>query len=291
MPSLKALRNRISSVTSIRKITKAMQMVAAARLRRAQEAAEAARPYAEKMGAVISNLAKTAKGQPDAPQLLGGTGREQVHLLIVATADRGLCGAFNTNIVRLARQRIQALQRDGKQVKVLTVGRKGRDQLRRQYQELIIGSVEFAGVKQMNFGVAAPIGKRVLDMFAKGEFDVATIVYSRFKNVMTQVPTARQLIPAAIDTETSEQPNAFYEYEPDEKEILADLLPRNVSVQVFRALLENAAGEMGAKMSAMDSATRNAGDVIDRLTLLKNRTRQAQITKELIEIISGAEAL
>jgi F-type H+-transporting ATPase subunit gamma len=291
MPSLKALRNRISSVTSIRKITKAMQMVAAARLRRAQEAAEAARPYAEKMGAVISNLAKGAKGQPDAPALLAGTGRDQVHLLIVATADRGLCGAFNTNIVRLARQRIQALQRDGKQVKILTVGRKGRDQLRRQYHQLIVDSIDFAGVKQMSFGVAAPVGKRVLEMFAKGEFDVATIIYSRFRNVMTQIPNAVQLIPAAIEAEASEKPGAFYEYEPDENAILTELLPRNVSVQIFRALLENAAGEMGAKMSAMDSATRNAGDVIDRLTLLKNRTRQAQITKELIEIISGAEAL
>jgi F-type H+-transporting ATPase subunit gamma len=291
MPSLKALRNRISSVTSIRKITKAMQMVAAARLRRAQEAAEAARPYAEKMNAVIASLGASAKDQPGAPALLAGTGKDQVHLLIVATADRGLCGAFNTNIVRLARQRVQALQREGKQVKILTVGRKGRDQLRRQYNSLIVDSIEFAGVRQIGFANASPIGRKVLEMFANGEFDIATVIYSRFKNVMTQTPTAQQLIPAAVEDVVPAAAKAFYEYEPDENEILADLLPRNVSVQIFRALLENAAGEMGAKMSAMDSATRNAGDVIDRLTLLKNRTRQAQITKELIEIISGAEAL
>jgi len=291
MPSLKALRNRISSVTSIRKITKAMQMVAAARLRRAQEAAEAARPYAEKMGAVISNLGAGYRNQPGAPALLSGTGKQDVHLLIVTTADRGLCGAFNSNIVRLARQHIQALQREGKQVKLLPVGKKGRDQLRRQYQSLIVDSMDFTGVRQLGFANAAPIGRKVLDMFANGEFDVATIIYSRFKNVMSQIPTAQQLIPAAIEEAAPAASGSFYEYEPDEAEILAELLPRNVSVQIFRALLENAAGEMGAKMSAMDAATRNAGDVIDRLTLLKNRTRQAQITKELIEIISGAEAL
>jgi F-type H+-transporting ATPase subunit gamma len=291
MASLKALRNRISSVTSIRKITKAMQMVAAARLRRAQEAAEAARPYAEKMGAVISSLAASAKRQPGAPSLLAGSGSDRVHLLIVATADRGLCGAFNTNIVRLARQRIAALKRDGKEVKILTIGRKGREQLRRQFAPLIVETFEFSGVKQIGFAHAAPVGRKVLEMFADGEFDVATIIYSRFRNVMSQIPTAQQLIPAAIDDGAAETTSAFYEYEPDENEILAELLPRNVSVQIFKALLENAAGEMGAKMSAMDSATRNAGDVIDRLTLLKNRTRQAQITKELIEIISGAEAL
>ncbi len=292
MASLKALRNRIASVTSIRKITKAMQMVAAARLRRAQEAAESARPYAEKMSAVISSLAAGAKDQPGAPALLAGTGRDKVHLLIVATADRGLCGAFNTNIVRLARQRIAALQREGKEIKILTVGRKGRDQLRRQYGQMIVEQLEFTGVKQIGFANAAEIGRKVLDMFANGEFDVATVIYSRFKNVMTQIPTAQQLIPASIEEAAAgNAPGAFYEYEPDENEILAELLPRNVSVQIFRALLENAAGEMGAKMSAMDAATRNAGDVIDRLTLLRNRTRQAQITKELIEIISGAEAL
>jgi F-type H+-transporting ATPase subunit gamma len=291
MASLKALRNRIASVTSIRKITKAMQMVAAARLRRAQEAAESARPYAEKMSQVISSLASGAKNQPGAPALLAGTGKDNIHLLIVATADRGLCGAFNTNIVRLARQRIAQLQRDGKQVKIFTVGRKGRDQLRRQHGQLIVESVDFMGVKQIGFAQAAPIGRKVLEMFQAGEFDVATVVYSRFKNVMTQNPTAQQLIPASVDESSAGGEGTFYEYEPDENEILAELLPRNVSVQIFRALLENAAGEMGAKMSAMDAATRNAGDVIDRLTMLRNRTRQAQITKELIEIISGAEAL
>ncbi len=292
MASLKALRNRIASVTSIRKITKAMQMVAAARLRRAQEAAESARPYAEKMSQVISSLAGGAQNQPGAPALLAGTGKDNVHLLIVATADRGLCGAFNTNIVRLARQRIAQLQRDGRQVKIFTVGRKGRDQLRRQYGSLIVEQVEFTGVKQIGFAQAAAIGRKVLEMFHAGEFDVATVVYSRFKNVMTQTPTAQQLIPASVKGGSAGvSEGAFYEYEPDENEILAELLPRNVSVQIFRALLENGAGEMGAKMSAMDAATRNAGDVIDRLTLLRNRTRQAQITKELIEIISGAEAL
>ncbi len=292
MPSLKALRNRIASVKSIRKITKAMQMVAAARLRRAQEAAEAARPYAEKMSAVISSLAGGAKEQPGAPPLLAGTGSDRVHLLIVATADRGLCGGFNTNIVRLARQRIIALQREGKDVKLLTIGRKGREQLRRQYASLIVDSVDFSGVRQIGFANAAGIGRKVLEMFAKGEFDVATIIYSRFRSVISQVPTAQQLIPAAVEaTAPAPAGSMVYDYEPDETEILAELLPRNVSVQLFRALLENAAGEMGAKMSAMDSATRNAGDVIDRVTLLMNRTRQAQITKELIEIISGAEAL
>jgi F-type H+-transporting ATPase subunit gamma len=291
MPSLKALRNRISSVTSIRKITKAMQMVAAARLRRAQEAAEAARPYAEKMNAAISNLAAGARNQPGAPALLAGTGSDRVHLLLVATADRGLCGAFNTNIVRLARQQIVGLQREGKQVKLIPIGRKGRDQLRRQYSDLFVETFDFVGVKQLGFANALPVGRKVLEMFANGEFDVATIIYARFRNVMSQVPTAQQLIPAPINENTSKGAAAFYEYEPDENEILEELLPRNVTVQIFRSLLENVAGEMGAKMSAMDSATRNAGDVIDRLTLLKNRTRQAQITKELIEIISGAEAL
>ena len=291
MPSLKALRSRIASVTSIRKITKAMQMVAAARLRRAQEAAEAARPYAEKMNAVIASLAAGYRNKPGAPPLLAGTGKSDVHLLIVATADRGLCGAFNSSIVRLARQRIRELQREGKQVKIMTVGRKGRDQLRRQHQNLFVDTIDFAGVKQIGFAQAAPIGRKVLDMFENGEFDVVTIVFSRFKNAMTQVPSTLQLIPASIEETGEGHGAAFHEYEPDEGEILEDLLPRNVSVQIFRVLLENGAGEMGAKMSAMDSATRNAGDVIDRLTLLKNRTRQAQITKELIEIISGAEAL
>ena len=290
MPSLKSFRNRIASVKAIRKITKAQQMVAASKLRRAQEAAEAARPYAEKMRAVIGSLAEGAKGNLNAPPLLAGTGNDNVHLLIVATADRGLCGAFNTNIVRLARQRIAELQRDGKQVKIFCVGRKGRDQLRRQYSNLIVEQVEFTGIKQLGFANALPIGQRVLAMFEAGEFDVATIIYSRFKSVISQVPTAQQLIPAPVE-ESAGAGTSAYNYEPDEGEILAALLPRNVSVQIFRVLLENVAGEMGAKMSAMDGATRNAGDVIDKLTLQYNRTRQAMITKELIEIISGAEAL
>jgi F-type H+-transporting ATPase subunit gamma len=291
MPSLKALRNRITAVTAIRKITKAQQMVAAAKLRRAQEAAEAARPYAEKMSAAISNLASGMKENPGASPLLIGTGSDHRHLLIVATADRGLCGAFNTNIVRLARQHIERLLREGKDVKIVTVGRKGREQLRRQYADRIVESFDFMGIKQIAFSNALNIGRDVLGRFERREFDVATIFYSKFKSVISQVPTAQQLIPAQIETGQIAVASTVYDYEPDESEILADLLPRNVSVQVFRALLENAAGEMGAKMSAMDNATRNAGDVINKLTILKNRTRQAMITKELIEIISGAEAL
>ena len=291
MASLKAIRTRIATVTATRKITKAMQMVAAAKLRRAQDAVTAARPYAEKMSSVIASLAKGLAGNPGAPPLLTGTGRDQVHLLIVATADRGLCGGFNTNIVRLARQQIQALQRDGKEVKILTVGRKGRDQLKRQFSRQIVGEIEQTGVKQIGFADALAIGRRVLEMFEAGEFDVATLIYSRFKSVISQVPTSQQLIPAPVDETAAMATGTVYEYEPEEAEILAELLPRNVSVQIFKALLENVAGEFGAKMSAMDAATRNAGDVIDALTILRNRTRQAQITKELIEIISGAEAL
>jgi F-type H+-transporting ATPase subunit gamma len=291
MPSLISFRRRIATVTSIRKITKAQQMVAASKLRRAQEAAEAARPYAEKMNAVIANVAEGVRGQAGAPRLLSGTGKDDVYLLIVATADRGLCGAFNTNIVRLARQRIQALLQEGKTVRILCVGRKGRDQLRRQYGSMILETVDFMGKKHIGFVDAASIARRVLEMFDRGEFDVATIIYSRFQSVISQVPTAQQLIPAPIETVAAGGMQQQYEYEPDEGEILTALLPRNVSIQIFRALLENVAGEFGAKMSAMDSATRNAGDVIGKLTLQYNRTRQAMITKELIEIISGAEAL
>jgi F-type H+-transporting ATPase subunit gamma len=290
MPSLKTFRNRIASVKATRKITKAMQMVAASKLRRAQEAAIAARPYAEKMAAVIANVASGVKGQPGAPRLLSGTGKDDVQLVIVATADRGLCGGFNTNIVRLAKQRIETLLRDGKQVKILCIGRKGRDQLKRLYGNRILETVDFVGKKQIGFVDAADIARKVLEMFDRGEFDVASIIYSRFKSVISQVPTEQQLIPAPIQ-EAAEAAGLYYNYEPDEGEILSALLPRNVSVQIFRALLENVAGEFGAKMSAMDSATRNAGEVIDRLTLQYNRTRQAMITKELIEIISGAEAL
>jgi F-type H+-transporting ATPase subunit gamma len=243
------------------------------------------------MSAVIANVAEGVRGQAGAPRLLSGTGSDAVHLLIVATADRGLCGAFNTNIVRLARQRIQALLQEGKTVKILCVGRKGRDQLRRTYGAMILETVDFMGKKHIGFADAANIARKVLEMFDHGEFDIATIVYSRFRSVISQVPTAQQLIPAPIELTEAGGATQKYEYEPDEGEILTALLPRNVSIQIFRALLENVAGEFGAKMSAMDSATRNAGEVIGKLTLQYNRTRQAMITKELIEIISGAEAL
>jgi F-type H+-transporting ATPase subunit gamma len=288
MPSLKTFRTRIASVKSIRKITKAMQMTAAAKLRRAQDAAQAARPYAQKMSAVIGNLAGGAKDVAGAPRLLAGTGSDTNHLLIVATADRGLCGGFNTNIVRLAKRQLEALARDGKKIKILCVGRKGRDQLKRLYGGMIIDTIDFVGKKSIGFSDANQIARRVLEMFEAGEFDVATIVYSRFQSVMSQMPTVQQLIPAPVEAEGAA---SYYNYEPGENEILHELLPRNIGIQIFRALLENAAGEMGAKMTAMDSATRNAGDVIDRLTLQYNRQRQAMITKELIEIISGAEAL
>lgn len=294
MPSLKSFRNRIASVKATRKITRAMQMVAASKLKRAQDAAQAARPYAEKMSAVISSLAGALNGNPGAPRLLTGTGSDQVQLVIVATADRGLCGGFNTNIVRRSRLLIDQLTRDGKEVKILCVGRKGRDQLRRLYGRQIIDTIELAGVKRIAFGNASDIARRVLGMYDSGEFDVATIVYSRFRSVVSQEPTAQRLIPAPVEDTPgalTAAGGAVYDYEPDEAEILTDLLPRNISVQIFRALLENAASEQGARMSAMDSATRNAGDVIDRLTLQYNRTRQAMITKELIEIISGAEAI
>jgi F-type H+-transporting ATPase subunit gamma len=293
MPSLKDLRNRISSVKSTRKITRAMQLVAASKLRRAQETAEAARPYAEKMQRVLANLSEAVRGQPGAPKLLAGTGREDKHLLVVLTADRGLCGGFNTNIVKLARTRIDALVREGRQVQIICVGRKGRDQLKRLYAKHIIATYEFTGVRRIAFANAAPIAKHVLDLFDKGEVDVATLFFARFKSVISQLPTALRLIPAEVPpgTKIADLKGAIYDYEPDEETILNELLPRNVTVQIFRAILENQASEQGARMAAMDSATRNAGEVIDELTLRYNRSRQAQITKELIEIISGAEAL
>ena len=293
MPSLKALRNRIASVKATQKITKAMQMVAAAKLRRAQAAAEAARPYSARMSAVLANLAGPMQGREDAPRLLAGTGRHDTHLLIVCTAERGLCGAFNTSIARLARVHAQRLLAEGKSVKILCVGRKGYDALRRQFGTHIIEMVDLRAVKRVGFVDADAIGKKVRALFESGEFDVATIFYSEFRSVIAQVPTAQQLIPAAIGDGAAAGGSSLsvYEYEADEETILNDLLPRNLSIQVFRALLENAASEMGAKMSAMDSATRNAGEMIDKLTLNYNRSRQAQITKELIEIISGAEAL
>jgi F-type H+-transporting ATPase subunit gamma len=294
MPSLKALRNRIASVKATQKITKAMQMVAASKLRRAQAAAEAARPYAQRMAAVLANVAAGASGSAGAPRLLVGTGAEQKHLLLVCTADRGLCGAFNSSIARLARDHANRLIAEGKDVKFLCVGRKGYDILRRIFPGRIVEVIELRGVRQIGFVNADEIGKRVLALFDEGTFDVCTLFYAQFKSVISQVPTAVRLVPAEIPAGTNAAAaigNAGYEYEPDEVSILADLLPRNLSIQIFRALLENVASEQGAKMSAMDNATRNAGDMIDRYTLVYNRTRQAQITKELIEIISGAEAL
>ncbi len=295
MPSLKDLRNRIASVKATQKITKAMQMVAAAKLRRAQMAAEAARPYATRMEAVLANLSTALKGREGGPPLMVGTGKDQVHLLVVCTAERGLCGAFNSAIVRLAREHINRLLADGKQVKILCVGRKGYDQLKRLYATRIIDTIEFRGVRQLTFEHAEKAADRVLALFAEGAFDVATLFFSRFKSVISQIPTAQQIIPATIPAETPSQEaalgGAVYEYEPDEGEILTELLPLNITVQIFKALLENAASEQGARMSAMDNATRNAGDMINRLTMKYNRSRQAMITKELIEIISGAEAL
>ncbi len=294
MPSLKDLKNRINSVKSTRKITKAMQMVAAAKLRRAQEAAEAGRPYADRLNRVLGRLADGAN--PDtAPKLLAGTGKDDTHLVIVATAERGLCGGFNSSIVRLARVRIRELQSQGKTVKILTIGRKGRDQLRRDYSSLLVHHVDLSGVKRVGYADAQKIATDVLSRFAEDEFDVATLFYNRFQSVISQIPTAKQLVPATFERPEGEEEQAGtpvpYEYEPEEEAILADLLPRAIATQIFTALLENAASEQGARMSAMDNATRNAGDLIDRLTLEYNRSRQAAITKELIEIISGAEAL
>ncbi|MEX0954691.1 MAG: F0F1 ATP synthase subunit gamma [Rhizobiaceae bacterium] len=290
MASLKDLRNRIASVKATQKITKAMQMVAAAKLRRAQEAAEAARPYSERMEAVLANIAQAVSGGGEAPSLMTGTGKDDVHLLVVATADRGLCGGFNSQIVRLAREHIRRLQAGGKTVKIFTVGRKGNDMLRRDFGKLIIERTELKEVKQVGFANADEIGKKIIALFEDGQFDVCTLFYSKFKSVISQIPTAQSLIPAATG-EAEESDGAIYDYEPSAEEILGDLVPRNIAVQIFKALLENAAGEMGAKMSAMDNATRNAGEMIDKLTITYNRQRQAQITKELIEIISGAEAL
>jgi F-type H+-transporting ATPase subunit gamma len=293
MPSLKDLKNRIASVKSTQKITKAMQMVAAAKLRRAQDAAVAARPYAERMGQVLAALGTAYEGREDAPLLLSGNGRDQVHLLVVATGERGLAGGFNSSIARLARDHANKLIAEGKTVKIMTVGRKGYDILKRNFPEKIVEQISFREVRQIGYTNAQAVGEKVLAMFEAGEFDVATLFYARFRSVIAQIPTALQLIPAKLEAEAGDAPavNQNYEYEPDEEAILADLLPRNISVQVFRALLENSASFYGAQMSAMDNATRNAGEMIKKLTLSYNRQRQAQITKELIEIISGAEAL
>ena len=289
MPSLKDLKNRINSVKSTKKITSAMKMVAAAKLRRAQEAAEAARPYAERMEAVLGNLSKAASGSDTAPKLLAGTGSDQVHMLVIATSERGLCGGFNSTIVRKARQDIRALLQDGKTVKILTVGKKGREQLKRDFEDLMVDHVDMSGVKKLAYNDAAGIAADVLRRFEAGEFDIASLYFNEFQSVLTQVPTGLQMIPAVFEDDGGEGTN--YEYEPEEEEILADLLPRNIATQIFRGLLENAASEQGARMSAMDNATRNAGEMIDKLTIQYNRSRQAAITSELIEIISGAEAL
>ena len=294
MASLKDLRNRIASVKATQKITKAMQMVAAAKLRKAQEAAEAARPYASRMGGVLANLSAAMEGREGGSALMAGTGRQDTHLLIVCTAERGLCGGFNSNIAKLAREHTDKLVRDGKTVKIICVGKKGYDVLRRKYDHLIVDRVDLREVKQVAFGNAHDIAGKVLSMFDDGEYDVATLFYSEFQSVISQIPTALQIIPANVassEGEAADLGGAIYDYEPEESEILEELLPRNIGVQIFRALLENAASEQGARMSAMDNATRNAGEMIDKLTMSYNRQRQAQITKELIEIISGAEAV
>ncbi len=294
MPSLKDLRGRINSVKSTRKITSAMKMVAASKLRRAQSQAEAARPYAERMEGMLSRLAASIAGTPDAPRLLAGTGLDRTHLVVPVTADRGLAGAFNSSIGRATRTLVRRLEGEGKVVKLLPVGRKGRDYLRREFAGNIVSDVSYAGLKRVEFAQARELGERIATMFEDGEFDVCTLVYNRFVSVISQVPTELQLIPLPVPERREGDnggPRALYEFEPGEEEILARLLPQNLSIQIYRALLESGAGEQGARMSSMDNATRNAGDMINRLTLNYNRTRQANITKELIEIISGAEAV
>jgi F-type H+-transporting ATPase subunit gamma len=291
MASLKDMRVRIASTKATQKITKAMQMVAASKLRRAQMAAEAARPYAERMDTVLGNIAASVADLDSAPALLRGTGDDKVHLLVVCTAERGLCGAFNSSIVRLARERANALAGQGKTVKFLCVGRKGFEQLRRNFGAQIIETIEQRGVRNIGFAQAQLVADRITALFKEGAFDVATLFFSRFKSVISQIPTAQQIIPPVFEEKAAEGASASYEYEPEEVDILDELLPRNIAVQLFRALLENAASEQGARMSAMDNATRNAGEMIRKQTITYNRTRQAMITKELIEIISGAEAL
>ena len=296
MASLKDLRVRINSVRSTQKITRAMQMVAASKLRRAQEQAEAGRPYADHMRRMLASLTAALTNPADAPVLMVGRGEDRVHLLVVASSERGLCGSFNTNIVRRVRQRITALEHAGTDVKILCVGKKGRDMLRRDHGAYIVDTIDMSGVRQLGFADASPIARRITEMFEAGEFDVCTMFYSHFRSVLSQEVTDHQLVPVGVPEASEEDMHpegmdAMYEYEPEEEEILAQLLPRNISVQIYHALLENAASEQGARMTAMDSATRNAGEMIDKLTLVYNRTRQAIITKELIEIISGAEAL
>ncbi|AWJ90662.1 F0F1 ATP synthase subunit gamma [Azospirillum baldaniorum] len=296
MPNLKDLKNRIASVQSTRKITSAMKMVAASKLRRAQEQAEAGRPYAERMGRMLASLAANVQDSGNGPKLMTGTGSDQVHLLVIISSDRGLCGAFNGAIVRESRRQIQRLQSEGKTVKLLTVGRKARDQLRREFGSLIVETYEDVGRRKLSFADADVVAQKVLAMYDAGEFDVCSVIFNKFKSAISQIVTVQQLVPFAVEAQADEEAagaevKAIYEFEPDEEQILAELLPRNLSIQVYRALLESAASEQGARMTAMDNATRNAGDMINKLTITYNRTRQAYITKELIEIISGAEAV
>ena len=291
MANLKELKNRIASVKNTRKITKAMQMVAAAKLRRAQEAAEQSRPYTTRFNAVMGGLAASVGGSGSAPKLLSGTGSDQVQLMVVMTSERGLCGGFNSNIVKKAKAHVAALKAAGKTVKILTVGKKGRDQMKREYGDFYIGHVDLTEVKRIGYTDAQGIAKTVLASFDAGEFDVATLFYAKFVNVVTQIPTAQQVIPAMFEVDEDAADTTLYDYEPSEEAILADLLPRSIATAIFSALLENGASEQGARMSAMDNATRNAGEMVDKLTIQYNRSRQAVITNELIEIISGAEAL
>ena len=290
MPSLKSLRLRINSVKSTRKITQAMKMVAAAKLRRAQSQAEAARPYADRMERMLASLGASVAGSPDAPKLLVGTGADKVHLLVVVTAERGLCGGFNTNVGRFARAQVRALEAEGKTVKIITVGRKGAVYLKREFASRIVEEISFANKKRIGFEDAAEVSAKISEMLDAGQFDVCTLIYNRFRNVISQTPVGQQLIPTPLP-EVKADSGALYEFEPTEEEILARLLPQNLGIQVYRALLDNAAGFYGSQMTAMDNATRNAGEMINKLTLNYNRTRQANITRELIEIISGAEAL
>jgi F-type H+-transporting ATPase subunit gamma len=291
MASLDDLRKRIVSVKSTQKITKAMRMVAAAKLRKAQESAERGRPYSEKMQNIILNLTESINDPSSAPKLLVGTGKEQIHLCVVMTSDRGLCGGFNTNICRLAKNYFLKILKEEKTLKIITIGSKGYDQLKREYGKYIINKLSFKDKKKISFNEADDVGKIILDLFNKNEFDKCVLFYNNFKNVITQIPQAQQIIPAEKKENSKKESETFYEFEPDEDEILEDLLPKNISTQVFKAFLENSASEQGSRMTAMDSATRNAGDLVKSLTIVYNRSRQAAITKELIEIISGAESL
>ena len=291
MPSLDDLRKRIVSVKSTQKITKAMKMVAAAKLRKAQESAENGRPYSEKMQNIILNLTESISDPQNAPKLLVGTGKDKTHLCVVMTSDRGLCGGFNSNICRLAKKYFEKILKEGKSLKIITVGSKGRDQLKREYGKYIIKKLSFKNIKKISFTEADEVGKIILNLFDKSEFDKCILFFNNFKNVMTQIPEAQQIIPTEVKKNSKKNEETFYEFEPDEDEILEDLLPKNISTQVFKAFLENSASEQGSRMTAMDSATRNAGDLVNKLTINYNRSRQAVITKELIEIISGAESL